>query len=164
MAVENKYVDPDLAAGKLGYSAFVSGDKDTSLIFNFEVAAADDDGSIYRIAKGLNPNLIVKSVKIFNDAITLGTDYDLGIARINGDVLGTGDQLAAALDMSAAAGIATPKNGLTNVAIEDIQKRLYELAGQTVLNKSEGFDLVITANTVGTAAGTISGVIEFVQG
>lgn len=167
--VENRYVDADLIAGKLANPAFISGAESQSMIFNFEVVVADDDGSIFRIAKSLNPVLIVRSITVFNDAITAGTDYDIGLYEplfdgVGGNIIGTGDQFAAALDMSAAAGIATPKNGFTAVAIENIQRRLYEHAGQTLVNKDPGFDIAITANTVGSADGTISGQIELAQG
>ena len=168
MAVENKYVDSDLSVGKLGNPAFISGAEAQSQIFNFEVAAADDDGSIYRIARSVNPNLIVKSITIYNDAITAGTDYDVGLYRplhdgIAGEVKDA-DAFAATLDMSSAASKAPPKDGTSAIAIENIQQKIYELAGDTVQNKEAGYDIAITANTVGSLAGTISGIIEYVHG
>jgi len=169
MAVENKYVDADVAAGKLGNPAFISGAEVQTMVFNFEVAAADDNNSVFRIARSLNPNLIVTDIIIFNDSITVGTDYNLGLYvpltdGAGGAIIGTGNQFADALDMSAAAGIATPKNGFTAVAIEDIQQKLYEHAGQTVNTKESGYDIAFTAIAVGSSVGTISGRIQFIQG
>ena len=50
------------------------------------VAAADSDTSIYKIAR-LKSNLVPLQMKINNDAITSGSDYDLGLYKTNGDVL-----------------------------------------------------------------------------
>lgn len=74
------------------------------------------------------------------------------------------DVFASALDMSAAAVITAPKNGLENLDIVNIQRRLYEHGGQNVNTKFAGYDIALTANTVGAAAGTISGIITFAQG
>jgi hypothetical protein len=168
MAVENKYTDAELAAGKLGNPANISGAESQAQVLTFEVAAADDDGSIYRIAKSLNPNLIITKVEINNDAITAGTDYDLGLYETitdgsTGPVIAV-DVFAAALDMSAAAANGSEKNGLANVAIEDLGNKIYEHAGHTVNTKKQGYDLALTANIVGSAAGTISVRITYVQG
>ncbi len=168
MAVENKYVDANLAAGKLGNPAQISGAELQAMNFSFEVAAADDDGSVYRVAKSLNPMLIPMKFEINNDAITAGTDYDVGLYetttdRAAGAVIDQ-DVFAAALDMSAAAANGSEKNGLGAVAIEDLPKRLFEHAGHTVNTKKQGYDIAITGVTVGTAAGTITGRFYFIQG
>ncbi len=168
MAIENKYVDSEVAAGKLGNPAYISGAEAQSLVFTFEVAAADDDGSIYRVGRSLNPNLIPYRFEIFNDAITGGTDYDLGLYEplvdgVGGNVIAV-DVFAATLDMSAAAGLGSPKEGLGNVDIANLQNKLYEHAGHDVNTKDPGYDIALTANTVGTAAGTITGRLDFIQG
>ena len=168
MSVENKYVDAELEAGKLGNPVNISGAEEQSQVLTFEVDAADDDGSVYRISKSLNPNLIIKSIQINNDAITGGTDYNLGIYetstdRGDGPIIGGGNQFADALDMSAAAANGSEKNGLANVAIEDLPKKLYELAGDDVNTKKQGYDIAFTAVIVGDG-GTITVRMELVQG
>ncbi len=168
MAVENKYVDADLAAGKLGNPAQISGAEVQAMNFTFEVAVADDDLSVYRVAKSLNPALIPIKFEINNDAITAGTDYDLGLYETitdgsTGPVIDR-EVFAAALDMSAAAVSGSEKNGLGAVAIEDLPNKLYEHAGHTVNTKKQGYDIAFTAVTVGSAVGTISGRFWFIQG
>lgn len=168
MAVVDKYTDDDVEAGKLGNPAQISGAEVQAQVLTFEVDAADDDGSIYRIAKSLNPNLIIKRILINNDAIAGGSDYNLGFYetstdRGDGAIIGTGNQLADALDMSAAAGNGSEKNGLAAVAIEDLPLRIYELAGDTINDRKQGYDIALTGITVG-AGGTITVRIEFVQG
>lgn len=167
MAVEDKYVDADLAAGKLGNPAQISGAEVQAVNFTFEVDAADDDGSIYRVCKSLNPTLIPIKFEINNDSITGGTDYDLGLYdtttdRAAGAVIDK-EVFAATLDMSSAAANGSEKNGLSAVAIEDLPNKLYEHAGDDVNTKKQGYDIALTANTVG-AGGTISGRFWFIQG
>ena len=97
MAVVNAYVthnasskaiDVDIAARCLGGVV-------KCVPFSFEVAAADDNGSVYRIVKGISPRAIPLSFKLFSDsitgltAVTVGTykSLDLGGAVIDVDAL-----------------------------------------------------------------------------
>jgi len=161
MAVENKYTDSLTAAGKVSNLAGVK--EIVAIPFTFEVAAADSDGSVYRVIKGLNYNLIPVSVKVLNDAITSGTDYDLGLyetelgAEIDKDVFADG------LDMSSSRTFNTAVEALITVDPANITKTIMEHAGDTLSTLAKGYDLAFTANTVGSAAGTISGVAYFVQ-
>ncbi len=167
MAVINAYTDADLAAGKLGNPAQISGAELIAVNFSFEVDAADDDGSIFRVLKSLNPTLIPIKFEINNDSITGGTVYDLGLYETivdgaTGPVIDD-DVFASALDMSSAAANGSEKNGLAAVAIEDLPNKLYEHAGDDVNTKKQGYDIAFTADTVG-AGGTISGRFYFIQG
>lgn len=168
MAVENKYVNADVAAGKLTSAAQITGDKDVTLFFNFEVAAADDDLSVYRIAKAVQPDAIIKEITLFNDVITSATDYDIGLYETTGEDGTAGAAIDADVyldgeDISGGNTRASFVNGLTNIAIENVDKRIYENAGHTLTTKVIGYDIAITANTVGSIAGTISGFITIVQ-
>ena len=168
MAVENKYTNADVAAGKLTSASSVTGDKDVTIFFNFEVAAADDNGSVYRIAKSVNSNSIVKEITLFNDAITAATDYDIGLYETTGEDGVDGpvidkDVYLDGEDISSGNARASAVNGLTAIAIENIDKTIYENGGATLETKKRNYDIAITANVVGTAAGTISGYIVLVQ-
>ena len=168
MAVENKYVNADVAAGKLGTAALVKVGDSFVLVTTFEVAAADDDGSIYRLAKNLSGDLIPIRVEIFNDALTGATDYDLGFYKtltdgVGGEVIDK-DVLMDGADISSGNGATSPQNGLTNVDLANRAQRIYELCGDTQATKEAGYDLALTANTVGSAAGTITVIAEFAQG
>ena len=122
-----------------------------------EVAAADDNASTYRMCRLPSGARIVK-VDLFNDAITVGTDYDLGFYKNAGDggAVVDKDTLATAVDMSSAR--TTPLDLTWEVHdINGIEKRIYELTGIALAaDPFLEYDLVFTANTVGTAAGTIS--------
>ncbi len=164
MAVENKYVDSNLAAGKKAKAGFAFGDNAITLKAIVSVAAADDDTSKYRIFKGLPSNLIPVNICVHNAAITAGTDYDLGLYKVGVDgAVVEVDILADGLDMSSARTAATWNNaGLTSVALANSQKTLAELSGQAL--PDDAYDLVLTANTVGSAAGAIVVTATFLQG
>lgn len=160
MAVENKYIDSNVAAGKPANPAKHSGAQTYSSVITFEVAAADTDLSVYRVIKGIPANWIPQRITVMCDAITGGTDYDVGLYLTNLGAEVDKNCLADALDLSSASKIL---DGLKDVAIENRVKRLWELAGHTEANKQESYDLALTGNTVGSAAGTITLIAEFVQ-
>lgn len=119
-----------------------------------EVAAADVDGSTYRFIR-LPSNAKIISILLSNDAITAGTDYDIGIYKTAaaGGAVVLVNAFADALDLSSAA-----KNvnvTYEQLGIENVEKRLWEVAGLTSDPALE-YDIVATGVTVGTAAGTIS--------
>lgn len=168
MAVVNKYTNADKAAGKLTNAAFSQGNQSAVAVSTFEVAAADSDGSIYRFLSSIPEDMIPVRIEVYNDAITSGTDYDLGfyeplVDGVGGAVIDK-EVLAAVLDMSSAAGQGSPKSGLNAVALEDSEKKIYELLGQSLDQRKLGYDMALTANTVGSIAGTITVKVWFVQG
>lgn len=166
MAVEDKYISTKMAAGLKDNAAKVSGGKQVTLAFNFEVAAADSDGSVYRLAR-LPANAIPVDFKLFADAITGGTDYDIGLYHENLGAVVDKDLFADGLDPASGEAITAPLNGLTNLGGADpvaaVGKKLWELLGLSKPNRG-GYDLAITANTVGSGAGTISGFFTYILG
>lgn len=157
MAVEDKYVDADLEADKLGSALFTAGADATMAKAVVDIAVADDDGSIYRCFSSVPSSLVPLKIKIENDAIAGATDYDLGLYTENRGGAVDADALAATLDMSGArANTAENNDGLGAVALADGNKSLAELSGQTAGEEDPAYDLALTANTVGGAAGTIT--------
>lgn len=164
MAVEDKYTNTDAAADKKIGAAFSGNGVETfTALATFEVAAADDDGSVYRVFKSVNSNLIPVNIEILHDAITGGTDYDVGLYETNLGAVVDKDVLADGISLATATTGGTNNNkGLTSVDFANAEKTLGELSGQTVVSAS--YDIAITANTVGTAAGTVTVKATFVQG
>ena len=168
MAVENKYINADIVAGKKAVAAFVQGAELFVAMTTFETAAADDDGSVYRLFKSVNPHYIPVKIDVTNDAITSGTDWDLGLylpskdgvdgAVINKDIFADGMDLSSAHLRTAAL------DGLVTVDAASSLKRIYEHAGDTLATRELGYDIALTANTVGSAIGTITVVAYFVYG
>jgi len=119
------------------------------------ILAADADTNEFRMAR-LPSNAVIKDIKVLCDAITGGTDYDLGVAypiskggaTIVKDCLMDGQTLATASKVL---------DGFSKPAIENRFKQLWELAG-LASDPNHNLDIVLTGNTIGTADGDV--VIE----
>jgi hypothetical protein len=163
MPVEDKYVNSTVAADKKISSVFAAGDNEVTLIETVEIAAADDDGSIYRFFRSVPANYIPVEINIYCDAITAGTDYDLGLYKTNLGVVVDRDALMDGQTLATALTRATGHNlGLGAVNVDGVKRTLASLSGQT--NPDPSYDIALTGVTVGTAAGTVSIVARFVQG
>lgn len=154
--------------------ALTVGGTDLKVAFaTFEVAVADTDASIYRIFT-MNKTVVPLDIAIACDAITAGTDWDLGLykpksfdggtgAVVDADVFMDGQTFANALDF----GYGTALDGMDNVDIADYGKALWELAGHTDTGASPTslpqYDIAYIANTVGSAAGTVSTRMLFAE-
>lgn len=163
MAVENKYVDASIVAGKNTNPAFSQGAQVMGAVSTFEVAAADSDGSIYRLFKGVSGDLILISALLACDAITGSTAWDFGVYETNLGPVVDADCFAANVDIAAGFAFGSEKNLLASLPVENIQKRIYEVAGHTIATRKHSYDLALTADTVGSAAGTVSVKALFLQ-
>lgn len=123
------------------------------------VAAADDDTSKYVVGV-VTANERPKDINVFCDEITAGTDYDIGLYRIDSD-----GGLGAVVDKDLFAdglNLATAQDrlfGLGAPAIENLGKTVRELlvaASITANINDPQYYVVVTANTVGSAAGDIT--------
>lgn len=163
MAVVNKWVNSDVEAGKKGNPANVMPGKLFGFACTFEVAAADDDGSVFKLAK-LGANMVPLKLELNCDAITGFTSADLGLYKENG---GEADKniFMAAHDINAGAAIGSEIDGLHDMGVDKIGLKLYELLGLTDATRAEdSYVLALTANTIGSAAGTVSVRGLFIQG
>ncbi len=169
MAVEDKYTDSNITGNEVDklLTALASA---TGKLYvaaaTFEVAAADDDGSKYRIFKNMDANLVPIAILVGNDAITGSTDWDVGFYDVDLGAVVDKDVLADGIDLSSAHTLShlSALSGMVTVDVANVGKRIFELLGATVSNKKEAYDLVLTANTVGSAAGTVSVIGLFAQG
>lgn len=166
MAVQDKYIDTNVAAGKKGNAGKVSGGKLLAIACTFDVAAADSDTSVYRLGR-LPANAIPIRCEIYADS-ALGTSaFCLGLHKpgVGGAVVDK-DLFFTATDLTAGVAItAGANNGLKAIAIEDIGQKIYELLDKTAATKTrEDYDLTITADTAGGAEGTISVIFLYILG
>lgn len=122
-----------------------------------EVAAADTDDSVYRMVR-VHSSERVSQIDLFNDAITSGSVYDLGLwdtAENGGAVV---SQELWASDVTMVSARATPTEltyEATATNIDKIEKRLWELLALTA-DPNKYYDIAFKATTVGSGAGTIS--------
>lgn len=138
-----------------------------------EVAAADDDTSTYRFFRVKSSDRI-KSLKLYCDAITGGTDYDCGLYTVDGGAVVDADLYADGFS-AATASPAVPPTADAGDGIElrfgdattanpgDVNNAVWEDLGLTEDPHLE-YDVVFTANTVGTAAGTLTLVMRYTAG
>lgn len=126
------------------------------------VAAADADGDIYAVLP-VHSSWSIKSIRIFNDAITAGTSYDLGLySNASTPAVVDVDAYGSAIDMSSARTTAPLEAMFEARDIVKINKKVYEDAGLTT-DSNVWYLLALTANTVGSAQGDITVVVEYVN-
>ncbi len=180
MAGQDYYVDATVEAGKQAEACYSNGSAPVYMIKAFELPVSDGSGTVdvYRVFKGLNPNLIPVDIKIYSDdAIVGATDLDVGLYEQSGD-RGDGveiddDVFADGIDITAGngfqrgagtAGMDEYLDGLVTVDIADMYKKLYEHAGHDVTDYTQGYDLCITNNVNVTTGGTVTVIAQFIKG
>lgn len=164
MPNNNEYIDARQSGGTLYDAGTLKGGRIRTIIKTFEVAAADTDGFIYRILE-IPSSAVITAIQLSCDAITGGTDYDIGVyntqkrggAVVSKDCLLDGQTMATALRNA---------NGFLNPNIDSLHKELWEHAStkaslSLTADPSITYDLAVTANTVGSADGTITLVISY---
>lgn len=120
-----------------------------------ETAAADDDGSVYRMVR-IPSNARVHSIRVFCDTITAGTVYDCGLYQTaaNGGAALDADCYATNVDLSTAITVGT-EIAFEARDIANIEKRVWE-DGAVSADPYLEYDICLTGDTVGSAAGTLS--------
>jgi len=131
-----------------------------------EIAAADDASSVYRVGR-VHSSWRISNIIRYNDAITSGTDYDVGLydtAAAGGAVINI-NCFADAVSLASAS--VTGTNDLyeagSDVGVEDIEQRVYQDAGETT-DPGYWYDVCLTGDTVGSGAGTVTLRIRYVTG
>lgn len=123
-----------------------------------EIAAADDASSVYRVAR-VHTSWRLSEVSHFNDAITSGTDYDVGFydTAANGGAVINVNAIADAVSL--ASGSLTPVQvlfeGSSDTGVEDIEQAVWQMAGLTS-DPGKFVDLCYTGVAPGSGAGTLS--------
>lgn len=124
------------------------------------VAAADDDGSTYYMLPVFS-KWSVKQIWVYNDAVTGGTSYDVGLystaatpAAVSATAYGS------AIDMSSARTSVPIDAAFEARNITAVNNRVWEDAGLSA-ETNAWYYLTLKANTVGTAQGDITLVMVY---
>lgn len=172
MAVIDAYVDSAAAEGKKGAPGNMAPGQVFAFACTFEVAVADSNASIYRVAN-LPSNLIPLSLCVMGDDVLDITNVDVGLylPGAGGAVVDL-DCFAANLAVNGdgidSADLAN--NALVSLPIDDIGKKLWEIASvvaaksYTAASHPASFDLAITAKSDPGAIATVSVRGLFVAG
>lgn len=156
MAVEN-YFTNNILGTRLESGA--NSHEVVRIVATVEVAAGDDDGSTYLLIKGLPNSFRPVRATLMCDAITGGTNFDLGLYDSRtGAVVSKGLFMA---DQTLASASKT-LDGLAAVDIADLgaKKTLAELLSKTPSTALSAYDVVLTGDTVGAAAGTVTLILD----
>jgi len=116
------------------------------------VAASDDDGSTYVLAP-VRSSWTIPSIRLYNDAITGGTGYDVGL--YDSGLTAVNDAAYAATVSLASASTDGVEVAFNARDITRIGQKVWQDAGQTA-DPMVWYYLVLTADVVGTAAGDIA--------
>lgn len=131
-----------------------------------EIAAADDNGSVYRLGR-VHSSWRISEMTLFNDAITSGATFDVGLYRTAADGGAVVDANAYADNISLTSASLTGTQLMfeagSAVGVEDIEQRVYQDAGETT-DPGYWYDVCATGDAVGSGAGTVSLRIRYVTG
>lgn len=159
---QKKYFDTAPAAGDKDSWAMRSGlRKQYAQSATVNVAADDDDGSTYLLFNRLASDTIITKLELECDAITGATDYDIGVFDSDTGVAIDADCYMNGTDIHNGSSKSAPIDGMSVLTHADTLKRVWEVAGLTRENIKGYYDIVLTANTVGSAAGKITARAEF---
>ena len=173
MAIVNAYVDANIGATapKLGNNiGSGNGGILKQMIQCFVVGSTDAAGSVYRCFKGVSPDVVIKSVRLYNDALTGATSVSCGLYNVldwdnTGAIIGSGNQFASAVDIAAGNPVtSTPLVFDKALSIANRNQPLYIVAGHTQLTKKPSYDICLTMTAMTTGAtGNVCLMVEFVQ-
>lgn len=131
-----------------------------------EIAAADADGSIYRLAR-VHSSWRISQLSVFNDAITSGAVFDVGLYATAEDGGAVVDANAYADNITLVSASLTGTEilfeGGSAVGVEDIEQAVWENAGLSA-DPNCFYDICFTGDTVGSGAGTVSLRTRYVAG
>lgn len=169
MAVVDIFSNADLQAGKLANPAYCQGAQPYHVAATASIGATDSATSVYRIIKGLRPQMIITSIALYNDALGSGAVISIGVykpktgamlttAAVNASLFGTG------IAVATAPGNGVSTNGVNNITPANRFKTIADLLGLSTKNLPEAYDLAITLTTAGGSAGVVAASITMVQG
>jgi hypothetical protein len=131
-----------------------------------DMAAADDNGSTYRLFRVKSSDSI-KSIMIFTPGIAGTTDIDVGLYTINGGAVVDADLYCDDVDLTTAAPPAPSPTAAAPDGIECrfgdevtslpsfINNKVWQDLGLTA-DPNLSYDVVLTANAAASAAGTVA--------
>lgn len=129
-----------------------------------EIAAADCDTSVYRLVR-VHSSWRISEIMRFNDAITSGADFDIGLYETaeNGGAVKNINCFADAVSLASGSttGVSEMFEAGSDEGVEDIEKRVWQFAGETS-DPGRFYDLCYTGVTVGSGAGTLTVRVRYI--
>lgn len=126
-----------------------------------DVASGDNDGEIFHMMP-VRSNWSIKHIWVYNDGITSGTDYDIGLyttaatpVEVDKDCYADGISMASARTSAPIDAAYSTRN------ITAVNNKVHT-DGSVTTDPSVWYWLSITANTIGSADGDITLIVEYV--
>lgn len=123
------------------------------------IATTDSATSKWRFAR-LPSNTLLHQLTVATTAQAGSTDFDIGVAYNPDKNVGATISVNCLADALTLASASRTLDGLKDVSIADSAKELWQLAGLTS-DPSCDLDLIFTANTIGSAGGTVGFKTEY---
>lgn len=161
----NKYVNTTREAGgkAMGGAGFPG--QVLTLVGTYEKEAADNDTSVLRLGTVPATAIPLSHSFIGNDALSGATDVDIGVYKQSSDTVDGAvvdkDCLSDGLNIAAGNALGSEIRAFQAVGLDEFGQDLRTLAGGTVGDGNDFYDVAITGNTFGTATGTISWELNF---
>ena len=135
----------------------VNGGQVIAISGNFETLVADDILSKYRLCK-VGADWIPLQIQINCDSIGGFTDANLGLYDTleNGGAAKDYDVFMDGIDINGGAALGSEVSGLSNIDIDSIGEQMYQYAGDDAPTPDGMYDLVLTADSEITGAGTVA--------
>lgn len=149
------------ATPRVHTAAHHSGARVRRIVASVEKGSGDGNGSkvfLCPVWSGWS----IQSIRLFNDALSGATSVDVGIYQDDASTAADADVYASAISLASASTVGT------EVAFEardvaSAANRTWEDLGLSA-DPNRWYYLALTGTTFGTAAGTISAVVEYVDG
>jgi hypothetical protein len=126
------------------------------------VAAADDDGSKYFLVP-VYSKWNIRHIWLYNDAITNGTVYDVGLYTTAATPVAVDDDCYATdIDLSSARTTSPIDLRFEALNITTVNDKVHT-NGSVTTDPAAWYWLAFTAGTVGTAQGDITVIVEYVE-
>lgn len=122
------------------------------IVGSVAVAASDDNGSTYSFCP-VRSSWVIPSIRLFNDAITGGTGFDVGLYDL--DLAAVDDDAYASTVSLASASTTGDEVAFEARNITAMGQKVWQDAGLSA-DPMSWYYLVLTGDTVGTAAGDVS--------
>lgn len=128
-----------------------------------EILAADDNDSVYRVAR-VHSSWRLTDLQHKNDAITCGSDYNVGLHQTleNGGAAADDNLFADAISLASASAVWVDDMNEA-LGIENLEKRIWELLALDA-DPNRWYDVTFTGIAVGTGAGTLVVRTRYVEG
>ena len=149
------------ATPRLHTAAHLSGARLRRIVATVEKGSGDGNGSkvfLCPVWSGWS----IQSVRLFNDALTGATAVELGIYQTDGSTAVDADVYASAISLATGSTVGV-EQAFEARNIDQVGNRTWEDLGLSA-DPNRWYYLALTGTTFGTAAGTISAIVEYVDG